>query len=77
MACRREGGVKDADAIDAGLVYGTGFAPYLGGPMRYVESMGETGISHSLYRLSEEYGERFVPDAGWSEARLLLRGAGR
>jgi 3-hydroxyacyl-CoA dehydrogenase/enoyl-CoA hydratase/3-hydroxybutyryl-CoA epimerase len=77
MACLREGVVKDADAIDAGLVYGTGFAPYLGGPMRYVESMGETGISHSLYRLSEEYGERFVPDAGWSEARLLLRGAGR
>lgn len=75
MACLREGVVKDADAIDAGLVYGTGFAPYLGGPMRYVESMGETGISHSLYRLSEEYGERFVPDAGWSEARLLLRGA--
>lgn len=28
------------------------------------------------YRLSEEYGERFVLDAGWSEARLLLSGAG-
>ena len=46
---------------------------YLGGPMRYVESMGETGISHSLYRLSEEYGERFTPDAGWSQADLLVR----
>jgi 3-hydroxyacyl-CoA dehydrogenase/enoyl-CoA hydratase/3-hydroxybutyryl-CoA epimerase len=76
MACLREGVVQDADAIDAGMVYGTGFAPYLGGPMRYVESMGETGISHSLYRLSEEYGERFTPDAGWSQAGLLVRASG-
>ncbi len=77
MACLREGVVPDADSIDAGMVYGAGFAPYLGGPMRYVESMGETGISHSLYRLSEEYGERFIPDAGWSEPRLIARGASR
>jgi 3-hydroxyacyl-CoA dehydrogenase/enoyl-CoA hydratase/3-hydroxybutyryl-CoA epimerase len=76
MACLREGVVQDADAIDAGMVYGTGFAPYLGGPMRYVESMGETGISHSLYRLSEEYGERFTPDAGWSQTGLLVRASG-
>jgi 3-hydroxyacyl-CoA dehydrogenase/enoyl-CoA hydratase/3-hydroxybutyryl-CoA epimerase len=73
MACLREGVVADADAIDAGMVYGTGFAPYLGGPMRYVQSMGETAISHSLYRLSEEYGERFVPDPGWSQPALLAR----
>lgn len=77
MACLREGIVQDPDAIDAGMVYGTGFAPYLGGPMRYVESMGETGISHSLYRLSEEYGERFIPDAGWSQPSVLARGAGK
>jgi 3-hydroxyacyl-CoA dehydrogenase / enoyl-CoA hydratase / 3-hydroxybutyryl-CoA epimerase len=76
MACLREGVVQGVDAIDAGMVYGTGFAPYLGGPMRYVESMGETGISHSLYRLSEEYGERFTPDAGWSQAGLLVRASG-
>ena len=73
MACLRDGVVGNADAIDAGMVYGTGFAPYLGGPMRYVESMGETAISHSLYRLSEEYGERFVPDPGWSQPALLAR----
>jgi 3-hydroxyacyl-CoA dehydrogenase/enoyl-CoA hydratase/3-hydroxybutyryl-CoA epimerase len=76
MACLRDGVVADADAIDAGMVYGTGFAPYLGGPMRYVESMGETAISHSLYRLSEEYGERFVPDPGWSQPALLARADG-
>lgn len=75
VACLREGVVTDGDAVDAGMVYGTGFAPYLGGPMRYIESMGETGISHSLYRLSEEYGERFKPDPGWSQPELLTRRA--
>lgn len=73
MACLREGVVNDPDAVDAGMVYGTGFAPFLGGPMRYVESLGETGIGHSLYRLSQEYGERFTPDPGWSRPELRAR----
>jgi 3-hydroxyacyl-CoA dehydrogenase / enoyl-CoA hydratase / 3-hydroxybutyryl-CoA epimerase len=73
VACLREEVVRDADAVDAGMVYGTGFAPYLGGPMRYIESLGNTGIGHSLYRLSQEYGERFTPDTGWSQPELFLR----
>ena len=73
MACLREGVVADADGVDAGMVYGTGFAPYLGGPMRYAESLGTTGIGHSLYRLSQEYGERFAPDPGWSQPERFLR----
>jgi 3-hydroxyacyl-CoA dehydrogenase/enoyl-CoA hydratase/3-hydroxybutyryl-CoA epimerase len=73
VACLREKVVTDTDAVDAGMVYGTGFAPYLGGPMRYVESLGETGISHSLYRLAQEYGKRFTPDPGWSRTDLFQR----
>jgi 3-hydroxyacyl-CoA dehydrogenase/enoyl-CoA hydratase/3-hydroxybutyryl-CoA epimerase len=73
MACLREGVVQDADAVDAGMVYGTGFAPFLGGPMRYAQSLGETGISHSLSRLAEAYGDRFNPDAGWAQPALLRR----
>jgi len=73
MACLREGVVADADAVDAGMVYGTGFAPFLGGPVRYIESLGETGISHSLARLAQEYGARFTPDPGWSQPELLAR----
>jgi 3-hydroxyacyl-CoA dehydrogenase/enoyl-CoA hydratase/3-hydroxybutyryl-CoA epimerase len=73
MACLREGVVSDPDAVDAGMVYGTGFAPFLGGPMRYIESLGETGIVHSLSRLAQEYGARFNPDAGWRESALRLR----
>ncbi len=73
VACLREGVVTQPDAVDAGMVYGTGFAPFLGGPMRYVASLGETGISHSLYRLSQEYGKRFTPDPGWSTLELFTQ----
>ncbi len=66
MACLREGVVADADAVDAGMVYGTGFAPYLGGPMRYAKSTGNTAITQSLRRLAEKYGNRFIPGEGWS-----------
>ena len=65
MACLREGVVADPDAVDAGMVYGTGFAPFLGGPMRYAEALGAAGVRESLRRLAEEYGARFNPDIGW------------
>ena len=31
----REGVVADAELADAGVIFGTGFAPYTGGPMNY------------------------------------------
>ncbi|MDH5631472.1 MAG: 3-hydroxyacyl-CoA dehydrogenase NAD-binding domain-containing protein [Gammaproteobacteria bacterium] len=70
MACLREQVVDSADEVDAGMVYGTGFAPFLGGPMHYAGSMGAAGISHSLGRLADEYGERFKPDTGWDSNSL-------
>jgi len=33
--------------------------------------LGETGVSHSLYRLAQEYGARFNPDPGWSQPELF------
>src|SRR5450631_2996058 len=34
----REGIVADADLVDAGAIFGTGFAPFTGGPLHYVQS---------------------------------------
>jgi len=31
-----EGIVADADLVDAGLIFGTGFAPFRGGPLNYL-----------------------------------------
>ena len=42
-AALRDGIVSDADLLDAGMVFGTGFAPFRGGPMHYLRtSQGET-----------------------------------
>ncbi len=75
VACLREGVVADADAVDAGMVYGTGFAPFRGGPMRYIETHGADDIIASLERLARDCGARFKPDAGWRDTPLNNRKA--
>jgi len=37
-AVHAEGIVGDADLIDAGLIFGTGFAPFRGGPLTYLST---------------------------------------
>jgi 3-hydroxyacyl-CoA dehydrogenase/enoyl-CoA hydratase/3-hydroxybutyryl-CoA epimerase len=65
MACLREGVVADAGSLDAGMIFGTGFAPFRGGPMRYVEDRGRQTIVDRLTELKGKYGQRFNPDPGW------------
>ena len=36
-AALAEGIVEDADVLDAGMIFGTGFAPFRGGPLHYLE----------------------------------------
>jgi 3-hydroxyacyl-CoA dehydrogenase/enoyl-CoA hydratase/3-hydroxybutyryl-CoA epimerase len=36
QACLDEGIVASADLVDAGMIFGTGFAPFTGGPMHYL-----------------------------------------
>lgn len=40
FACLHEGVVADADLLDAGMIFGTGFAPFRGGPIRYAKTSG-------------------------------------
>lgn len=35
FACLKEGVVADGDLLDAGMIFGTGFAPFRGGPIHY------------------------------------------
>jgi 3-hydroxyacyl-CoA dehydrogenase/enoyl-CoA hydratase/3-hydroxybutyryl-CoA epimerase len=42
QAVLAEGIVADADLIDAGLIFGTGFAPFRGGPLHYLRSRGSS-----------------------------------
>jgi 3-hydroxyacyl-CoA dehydrogenase/enoyl-CoA hydratase/3-hydroxybutyryl-CoA epimerase len=67
VAALREGVVEDADLLDAGAIFATGFAPFRGGPMQYAKSRGVAQIVDRLTELSTRYGQRFRPDAGWSQ----------
>jgi 3-hydroxyacyl-CoA dehydrogenase/enoyl-CoA hydratase/3-hydroxybutyryl-CoA epimerase len=66
VACLREGVVADEDLLDAGVVFGTGFAPFRGGPLHYVRRRGVAEVVARLRQLEKRHGERFQPDAGWS-----------
>src|SRR5690625_7813341 len=44
MACLREGVVADAELLDGAMIFGTGFAPFRGGPMNYARSRGYMDI---------------------------------
>ena len=40
-ACLADGIVDSADLLDAGIIFGTGFAPFHGGPMNYLRKQSE------------------------------------
>ena len=65
VACLDEKVVDNADYLDAGIIFGTGFAPFLGGPMHYIQHKGIAEMDHKLIDLSKDYGERFKPAIGW------------
>jgi len=65
VACLREGVVEDQDLLDAGVIFGTGFAPFRGGPMHYVHSHGSRELQQRLQELESRFGEHFQADSGW------------
>ncbi len=67
VACLSEGVVRDADLLDAGVIFGTGFAPFRGGPLNYARERGHDEVLAALESLAETHGARFAPHAGWSE----------
>lgn len=46
---------------DIGLVFGTGFAPFRGGPFRYLDQVGVTKFVDQMNRLADQYGPQFEP----------------
>ena len=68
-AVLREGIVTDADLVDAGVIFGSGFAPFRGGPLTYARKRGIDAVIARLTELARAYGPRFTPDKGWSQLR--------
>ena len=67
VACLHEGVVDESDLLDAGMIFGTGFAPFRGGPLQYVQTRGVEQVMLKLNELSSQYGERFKPKSGWPQ----------
>jgi len=67
VACLREGIIEDADLLDAGAIFATGFAPFRGGPLQYAKARGIANVTARLTELAQRYGERFRPDPGWQQ----------
>ncbi len=67
VACLREGIIDDADLLDAGVIFATGFAPFRGGPLHYAKARGIANVTARLEELAQRYGERFRPDPGWRQ----------
>jgi 3-hydroxyacyl-CoA dehydrogenase/enoyl-CoA hydratase/3-hydroxybutyryl-CoA epimerase len=65
VACLRERVVEDADLADAAVLFGTGFAPFRGGPLTYARARGVAAVVARLTELAARHGERFQPDRGW------------
>jgi len=53
--------VRSARDGDIGAIFGFGFPPFRGGPLRYADDLGAERVVTDLERLAERYGARFAP----------------
>ena len=70
VACLPTRVVDDADLLDAGVIFGTGFAPFRGGPIQYIRDTGADALKAKLEALAQRHGDRFKPRPGWDSPRI-------
>ena len=59
--CLDEGVIRSARDGDIGAIFGIGFPPFLGGPFRYLDSLGVQNVVNKLTQLSETVDQKFAP----------------
>jgi 3-hydroxyacyl-CoA dehydrogenase/enoyl-CoA hydratase/3-hydroxybutyryl-CoA epimerase len=64
--CVEEGVITDVREADVGSILGFGFAPFTGGTLSYIDTMGTKAFVELCRRLEKSLGERFAP------AKLLV-----
>jgi|MEHZ01.5.fsa_nt_MEHZ011385232.1_48 3-hydroxyacyl-CoA dehydrogenase/enoyl-CoA hydratase/3-hydroxybutyryl-CoA epimerase len=70
VQCLAENVVRNPDSLDMGMIFGTGFPPFLGGPMQYMRSQGKEFCATRLSELESSLGERFTAKPGWANLQL-------
>jgi 3-hydroxyacyl-CoA dehydrogenase/enoyl-CoA hydratase/3-hydroxybutyryl-CoA epimerase len=73
VACLHDRVVEDADLLDAGVIFGTGFAPFRGGPIAYIRDTGVDALKAKLAALAARHGDRFNARPGWDSAELRAK----
>lgn len=53
--------IDDPSQLDFAMVYGTGFPPFIGGPLAYADAMGTTLAYQKLLYLSRVCGDNYKP----------------
>jgi len=59
--CVDEGIVRNARDGDIGAIFGIGFPPFLGGPLRYIDKIGAQSLVAQLSQWAQQHGERYAP----------------
>jgi 3-hydroxyacyl-CoA dehydrogenase/enoyl-CoA hydratase/3-hydroxybutyryl-CoA epimerase len=70
VACLNESIVTSGQLADGGLIFGTGFAPFRGGPINYIIDNDQQAMLSKLESLHQKYGDRFKPNEGWRSLNL-------
>lgn len=65
FACLREGVVADGDLLDAGMIFGTGFAPFRGGPIHYAKTKGIHELYEQYTKQRQLRGEKVDSNKSW------------
>ncbi len=71
--CLDEGIVGRARDVDLGMIFGTGFAPFRGGLLKYADAEGIDKIVTILKEYTNSYGKRFTP----SKSLLKMQKSGK
>ncbi len=59
--CMEENVVTEAEDADVGSIFGWGFAPYTGGVLSLIDTVGVDNFVQECGRMAQKYGPRFSP----------------
>jgi 3-hydroxyacyl-CoA dehydrogenase/enoyl-CoA hydratase/3-hydroxybutyryl-CoA epimerase len=71
--CLQEDVIRNPRDGDIGAIFGIGFPPFLGGPFRYMDSLGIAHVVSRLEHYAETYSDKYKP----AEILLAMRDEGK
>jgi 3-hydroxyacyl-CoA dehydrogenase/enoyl-CoA hydratase/3-hydroxybutyryl-CoA epimerase len=69
ISCLEDKVIDSVQDGDMGAIFGMGFPPYLGGPFRYIDTIGATTLKERLQEFESSHGTKYSP------TKLLLEKA--